>query len=199
MFAFHGPQDSAQLVVLAPGDECKLTDRTPRAIASALGDAGIRVVWFAFPPCDAREPAARDAVLADWIRQAAAERTPEQTLILGGLSRGARVSVSLLTELGAAGLLGFSYPFHARQNPDPGGRVQALAAIPVPALICQGTRDSRGNQQQVRGYKLPEHVQVHWHTDANHALMPRPRSGLDQAEQLAQAAAVAVEFVRSLG
>lgn len=199
MFAFHGPEDSAQLVVLAPGDECKLTDRTPRAIAAALGAAGIRVVWFAFPPCESRDPAVRDAVLADSIRSAATLRAPTQTLVLGGLSRGARVSVSLLGELGAAGLLGFSYPFHARQNPNPGGRVRALAGIDVPALICQGTRDSRGNQQQVRGYGLPEHIQVHWHLDANHALMPRPSSGLDQGEQLAMAASLAVGFVRALG
>ena len=199
MFAYYGPEDSSHLVVLAPGDECKLTDTTPVAVATALAEAGVRVVCFGFPPCDDADADVRDALLAEHIRQAAVARNEGVRLVLGGLSRGARVSVSLLSELGAEGLLCFSYPFHGRQDPDPRGRVKKLASIAVPALICQGTRDSRGNRQQVRGYRLPEHIQVHWHEDANHALRPRPSSGYDQATQLAEAAAISARFVTSLG
>ena len=199
MFAFHGPETASHLLVLAPGDECRLTDTTPTALATALGEAGIRVVRFAFPPCDDPDGGVRDALLAAHIRQAAATRADGVHLVLGGLSRGARVSVSLLTELGAVGLLGFAYPFHGRHDPDPGDRVSALAGAPVPCLICQGTRDTRGNRQQVRGYGLPEHVRLHWLEDATHALRPRPRSGFSQAELLAEAAAVSARFIQSLG
>jgi uncharacterized protein len=198
-YALHGPPQSSHLVVLAPGDECKLTDRTPTLLAAALGEAGLRVVRFAFPPCEVSDGAARDAALVPHIRRAATELHAGQHLVLGGLSRGARVSVSLVAELGAVGFLGFSYPFHGRQDPDPGDRVQQLAAIGVPALICQGTRDSRGNRQQVRGYRLPEHVRLHWLEQATHALVPRPSSGRSQADDLARAAAVSAEFVFSLG
>jgi predicted alpha/beta-hydrolase family hydrolase len=109
------------------------------------------------------------------------------------------VSVGLAEALGAVGLLLFAYPFHARHDPDPGDRVAQLAGVSVPVLLFQGTRDSHGNAQQVRGYALPAHVRVHWLPDANHALVPRARSGHTQEGQLAEASAVAAAFFRSLG
>jgi uncharacterized protein len=198
MYLWHGPEHSAHLVVLAPGDQGRLEDSAPTAIAKGLAGADLRVVRFAFPPCDDDDGPVRDALLATHIREVAALRAPHQRLVLGGLSRGARVSASLVAELSATCLLGFAYPFHARHDPDPGGRPEALASLPVPALICQGTRDSHGNQQQVRGYKLPEHIRVHWLQDANHALHPRARSGHTQAGQLAEATGVAADFIRAL-
>ena len=198
MYLWDGPEDSAHLVVLAPGDQGRLEDSAPTAIAEGLAAAGLRVVRFPFPPCGDADSAARDALLAGLIREAAALQAPHQRLVLGGLSRGARVSGDLVAELAATCLLGFAYPFHPRQDPDPGDRPEALGRLPVPALICQGTRDSHGNQQQVRGYKLPDHIQVHWLEDANHALHPRARSGHTQAGQLAEASALAAAFVCAL-
>lgn len=198
MHLWHGPKESPHLVVLAPGDQGQLTDPAPTAIAEGLAQAGVRVVRFGFPPCEETDGALRDALLAEHIRAAAALRAPHQRLVLAGLSRGARVSGALVGELGAAGLLAFAYPFHPRQDPDPGGRDEALAALPVPALVCQGTRDTHGNQQQVRGYRLPDPIQLHWLQDANHALEPRVRSGHTQAAQLAEAVAVAAAFIRGL-
>ncbi len=197
MLAFDGPEAGGVLVVLAPGDAGRLTDRAPTQIASVLGASGLRVVRFACPCLDTTDDTRRDAALADRIREAAG-CAGGRRVVLGGLSRGARVSTTLLSELGGVGLLGFGYPFHARQDPDPGSRVRDLARIEVPALICQGTRDSHGNRQQVRGYRLPAHIQMHWLEDANHALMPRPRSGQQQAQQLREAALVAARFVRGL-
>lgn len=95
-------------------------------------------------------------------------------------------------------IVAFSYPFHPRQDPSPGDRVARLAAAKVPVFVGQGTRDSRGNRQQVRGYPLPPHVQIHWLEDANHGLAPRRRSGHTQAEQLRQAAQAAVAFLQRL-
>ena len=68
----------------------------------------------------------------------------------------------------------------------------------MPVLLCQGTRDAHGNQQQVIGYRLPPHIRVHWLLDANHALCPRPSSGHRQKDQLADAASVAAAFIRGL-
>jgi uncharacterized protein len=198
MLVCKGPESASQLLVLAPGDECRLTDATPTLIADALSDAGIRVVRFAFPDCDSSDGTLRDTLVAGLIREAAALKSPGQQLILGGLSRGARVSATLVRELSATGLVAFAYPFHGRNNPNPGDRVTQLASVPVPTLVCQGTRDSRGNRQQVRGYHLPSHITVHWLDDANHALEPRARSGHTQVDQLARASAVAVAFLRGL-
>jgi predicted alpha/beta-hydrolase family hydrolase len=198
MLMTHGPNESAHLVVLAPGDSGRLEDAAPTLISQELAEAGFRVVRFGFPDCDSRDTAARDHLLAEQIRGAVAEHLGERQLILGGLSRGARVSASLLDSLGGVGLLGFAYPFHGREDPDTGGRERDLAALRAPALICQGTRDSHGNREQVRGYRLPEHIRVHWLEDANHALRPRERSGFTQAEQLVEACRVAADFIRAL-
>jgi predicted alpha/beta-hydrolase family hydrolase len=95
-------------------------------------------------------------------------------------------------------VVAFAYPFHPRHDPDPGPRLEALADVPVPVLIFQGTRDSHGNLEQVRGYRLPAHIQVHWLDDANHALHPRARSGHTQGGQLAEAITIAATFVNAL-
>ncbi|MFT7521339.1 MAG: putative alpha/beta-hydrolase family hydrolase [Kiritimatiellia bacterium] len=194
MLLWQGPATSSFLVVLAPGDMGLATDAAPAAIAHGFAKAGLLVVRFDCPS----PTATPDASLAVQIRDAAAAREPHQRLVLAGLSRGARVSATLIEELGAVGLVGFAYPFHPRHDPDPGDRVRQLCRVPVPALICQGTRDSHGNQQQVRGYNLPAHVAVHWLFDANHALRPRARSGCTQESQLAQAAQVAATFIQQL-
>ena len=198
MLAWHGPKDSPLLVVLAPGDSGRLEDTGPTLVAEGLARAGIRVGRCAFPPCDSRQGQVRDVVLADRIRAISAAREPSQALIVGGFSRGARVGASLVDELGAVGLLGFAYPFHPRQDPNPGGRVAQLAALSVPALIVQGTRDALGNREQVAGYRLPAHIALHWLEDANHALQPRPRSGFTAVQQLTRASQVAAAFIRRL-
>ncbi len=198
MFVTHGPARSTHVIILAPGDQGQLTDPAPTHIARRLGAAGLRVVRFGFPQCDVQDARVRDAVLADQIRDAVAKFGPADSehLVLGGLSRGARVSVGMAEELAARAVLGFAYPFHPRHDPDPGTRAVELALAPVPALICQGTRDTHGNRQQVQGYGLPPHVRVHWIPDATHALRPRLRSGLTQAEVLDEAVRAVVAFLQ---
>ena len=198
MMITHGPVDSRHLLVLAPGDFGRLEDTAPTLISEALGRAGLRIVRFPFPLCDASDTEVRDALLTEKIREAIDEHQAGRKLILGGISRGARVSASLMDAVGGAGLLGFAYPFHSREDPDPRGREVALGALSVPAFICQGTRDSHGNREQIRGYGLPAHIQVHWLEDANHALHPRARSGFTQSQQLTQACHLAADFIRAL-
>lgn len=195
MLVWQGPEDASHRVVLAPGDAGRIDDAAPTLLAAGLAAAGIRVVRFAFPHCEVRDGAVRDALLEPLIRQAA---DGPGRLVLGGMSRGARVSASLVGELGAVGLLAFAFPFHPRSDPSAGPRLELLSGLPVPAWIGQGTRDSHGNRQQVRGYGLPSNVQVHWLEDANHALHPRARSGHTQSDQLTAAARVAAAWVLGL-
>jgi predicted alpha/beta-hydrolase family hydrolase len=198
MYLSCGPEDSDYLVVLAPGDAGRLEDTAPTMLADGLAEAGLQVVRFAFPPGETADDATRDRLLAQAVRDAAELRNPNQGLVLAGLSRGARVSASLVGELGALGLVAFAYPFHSRNDPNTHGREVELGRLERPVLLFQGTRDSHGNLQQVRGYGLPAHIAVHWLEDANHALHPRARSGTNQPEQLAGAAAVAAAFINGL-
>lgn len=218
MIRWDGPEDADLAVILAPGDRGQVEDAAPRALALSLAAAGLRVARFA-DPSPAGDAPRRDAALATKIREAAAARraghpgsarllralrdpgggrVDRDGLVLAGFSRGARVSAGLVVELGAVGLVGLAYPFHGRRDPDPKGRVEELVAAGVPTLVCQGTRDSHGNREQVRGYGLPRRIRLHWLVDANHALNPRARSGQPREALLAEAAAVIVAFVRSL-
>lgn len=201
MITWSGPPDASHVFLLAPGDAGRTTDRGPSCIAAGLAAHGIRVAqWHGIQDhslCDSEDAAERDAVTAEAIR-AAADQCGDARRVLGGLSRGARVSAGLVHALDAIALLAFAYPFHSRRDPQTHGRDRELAAVSVPVLLCQGTRDAHGNQQQVIGYRLPSHIRVHWLHDANHALCPRRSSGHRQEDQLADAASVAAAFIRGL-
>lgn len=198
-WSFHGPAASDVFVILGPGDRGRLEDVAPTLIADGLAQAGLRVLRFPAPADAGSADEGVDARLAERFLQAVAHRPPRARLVLAGFSRGARVGAALVTELQAHALLAFAYPFHPRDAQAPSGALELLRSLPVPALICQGTRDSHGNREQVRGYGLASHVRVHWMEDANHALVPRAASGHTQAGQCAQAASVAAAFIRSLG
>ena len=189
---WSGPADSSHVVVFAPGDEGRIDDAHLSCVVSGLSAAGVRVVCFDSP--GGEDSAARDQRMAGMIRDAA-DACGAATLVLGGLSRGARVSVGLAQELGAAALVLFAYPFHSRRSPDVGSRVHDLASVSGPVWLGQGSRDALGNQPQVVGYRLPTHVHIHWLADANHALRPRPSSGFTMEGQLSEASSLAAAFV----
>ncbi len=194
---WDGPESASLTVILAPGDRGRVEDPVARALAESLAGAGVRVARFDAAVTAPGEQAQRDVPLERRIREVA-KRVKSRTLVLAGISRGARVSAGLVQELGAVALVGFAYPFHDRLDPDPQGRVERLVAAGVPTLICQGTRDAHGNREQVRGYRLPECVRLHWLADANHALQPRPHAQYSQEELLAETVEVMIKFIRGL-
>lgn len=176
-----GPRASPWLYVMAPGDCGELEDVSGSVIAGALAGHGVRVVRFAAPPTGG------DSEWVQAIAKLSATHHPGQCLVLGGQSRGARVSVSLAPVLGAQALWLWSYPFHPRRSPTSLSALHALAGCPVPVWLGQGSRDALGNREQIRGYSLPSHVQVHWVEDANHDLVPRARTGLHREDVLRSA------------
>ena len=107
---WYGLPTAPWLVVMAPGDCGQLEDVCGTVIAEALASHGLRVVRFA-APVDGT-----DTDWADAITAFAAMRTDGQRLVIGGQSRGARVSVPLATAVGADALLLWSYPFHPRRS-----------------------------------------------------------------------------------
>ncbi|MFK7927492.1 MAG: alpha/beta family hydrolase [Myxococcota bacterium] len=179
-------------VLLATGDEGQASDAAPACLISALESHGfsVRVI-----ECVGGEVSTRDVRLGARLKQA--RSAIDGKLVLAGFSRGARVSAGMIEPLHAVAFVALAYPFHARTDPNPFG-LTALQKVNVPTLLCQGTRDSHGNRQQIEGYDLPASLALHWLEDANHALRPRPSSGLDQATQLTEAATRIVDFLRSL-
>ena len=202
-----GPASAGAVLLLAHGSGAPLDDPLQEALAVGVAAAGVRVVRFEFPYMARRRAGERAAVddegtLEECFRGAAArarEAWPGCALCVGGVSLGARVACAIAGEVAADGLVGVSFPFLPAGRPRDRWRVALLQAVGRPALIVQGTRDRYGNREQVRGFRLGEHVEVVWLEDANHGLVPRARSGLTRAEHLATAAAAIGRFVAGAG
>ncbi len=109
-------------------------------------------------------------------------------LIIGGKSMGGRVASMIADELFAegaiAGLVCLGYPFHPPGKPMQ-LRTKHLAELKTPTLICQGTRDEFGTQEEVAGYTLSDKIEILWLEDGDHDLKPRKTiSGFSAADHL---------------
>lgn len=172
------------------------------AIASAIAGRGVRVVRFEFPYMAARRAGRksgapdREPVLLDCWRQMAQGYAPMSQLFIGGKSLGGRMASMVADELGVAGLICFGYPFHPPGQPQK-LRTRHLEGLRTPALVIQGTRDPFGNESEVPRYRLSRSIAIEWLPDGDHSFKPRARSGFTEAENLARAAEVAAEFMKS--
>ncbi len=90
-------------------------------------------------------------------------------------------------------MLCVGYPFHPIGKPEK-LRTEHLQNLRTPALICQGTRDQFGKEDEVSEYDLSPAIQIEWFADGDHDLKPRKRvSGFSHADHMnAMGAAVSV-------
>jgi predicted alpha/beta-hydrolase family hydrolase len=139
-----------------------------RASAAALEGAGFEVVRFDFPKREYRMP-----VLKDCIAAVAAEVPKAKKLILGGRSMGGRAA-SMLAADGFAcdGLLLLSYPLHPVDKPDK-LRDAHLAAIRVPVLCFNGTKDPLCRRDRMEPILKTLAWRMHWLEGATHSFRAR--------------------------
>lgn len=90
----------------------------------------------------------------------AARTLDGQRLILVGRSHGARVVSLVAEELGAAGLVCFSYPFRHPQEDEDASRTAHLAGLRRPCLIFQGDHDEYGGRESVGRYRLSPSIEL---------------------------------------
>ena len=109
--------------------------------------------------------------------------------IIGGFSLGARIAARLCQDVAPLGLLCFGFPFRTG--------LESLSRVQVPTRIIQGARDNYGTQAHVRGYQLPDSVEMVWVPDGNHRFRPRKRSGLTAEENIAAVTDSAISFIQS--
>ena len=155
---YPGESSSDAALLLAHGAGAVQHHKFMVGMAEAVAARGVDVVTFDFPYAHARRKvpdrapvleAAFEHLLA-WTRERAASRGRARVFI-GGKSMGGRIA----THLGARGVPGIhgivalGYPL---RPPGKTGNERAahLAAITVPVLIVQGTRDSFGSDDDVR-------------------------------------------------
>ena len=163
------------------------------AIAAALAEAGFRVARFEFGYMASRrteagrKPPPRAETLIEEYRSAVARLGASGPLVIGGKSMGGRVASMIATNSSPrqiAGLLCLGYPFHPPGKPEQ-LRTKHLAALKIPALICQGMRDIFGGREEVAGYGLSKKIEILWLEDGDHDLKPRKGvSGFTAADHL---------------
>ncbi len=156
-----GPE-SGPVLVLAHGAGAAMDSAWMNRVCDLLAERGIRTARFEFAYMAARRsgtrrPAPRaDLVLAEY-RDAVAVVVAEAgaPVAIGGKSFGGRVASMVADELYDEGLVSalvcLGYPFHPPGRPER-LRTEHLAALRVPTLICQGTRDPFGTEGEVAGY-----------------------------------------------
>ncbi len=207
-FLVDGPEETSHLFVLAHGAGVGMGSPFMDTLARHIAAAGMRVVRFHFPYMEdmvrtgRRRPPNGGRILrqayADVIRHCIdRERCPPDRLVIGGKSMGGRIATMIADEHRVAGVVCFGYPFHPPRQPLK-LRTAHLATLRTPTLICQGERDAFGTRAEVKSFTLAPSIRVHWIPDGDHDLAPRRGSGCTAADNLARAAASAVEFIRAL-
>ena len=173
-----------------------------RHVAEGVAASGVRVIRFEFPYMQRRrETGKRGApdpphILMQSFRDAIEEVGDDTGLVIGGKSMGGRIASMVADDAGVLGVVCLGYPFHPPGQPEK-TRTKHLEAMRTPTLIAQGTRDSFGTPEDVRGYQLSRAIRIEWIEDGDHSFKPRARSGRTEADNIRAAIALVTEFVAS--
>jgi len=199
---FDGPADAPLTVALAHGAGAAMDSPFMAHIAAGLGGRGWRVVRFEFPYMAARREDGRRRgpdrapVMLDTWRKVLEDMAPDRTVI-GGKSMGGRMASMIADEAGARGLVCLGYPFHPPGRPE-NRRVEHLAELRTPTLICQGERDALGALDEIAAYDLSPAIRFFWLPDGDHSFKPRQRSGHSEADNLQQSVGAIDSFLTAL-
>src|ERR1700719_2480615 len=195
-----GPKTAAKTFLFAHGAGAPMDLPFMQRVAEGVAASGVRVIRFEFPYMQRRrETGKRGApdpprVLMQSFRDAIEEAGGSRGLVIGGKSMGGRIASMVVDDGGGVGLVCLGYPFHPPGKLEK-TRTSHLENLRTPTLILQGTRDSFGSPEDVRGYKLSKAIQIEWLEDGDHSFKPRVRSGRTEADNVRAAIALAAEFI----
>ena len=188
-----GPASAETTLILAHGAGAPLDHEFMAFFASALAEAGIRVVRFNFLYMEVGKKAPDRAPVLESTYRAVLESVAEpggRAPFIGGKSMGGRIGTHLAAE-GAdiSGVVLLGYPLHPPGWPEK-IRDEHLPKIKVPMLFVEGTRDPfcpLETLAKVR-QKLPtsELLVVE---DGDHSLKVRKSSGRSTKEAWSEAVA----------
>ena len=181
-FLIDGRQDAPVTILLAHGAGAPMDSGAMTAVTEALAAEGFRVARFEFAYMAARReggskrPPPKAERLQEEYLKAITDLDVKSLLVIGGKSMGGRVASMIADQEFAdgriAGLLCLGYPFHPPAKPDK-LRTAHLSDLKTPTLICQGTRDPLGSEEEVKGYDLSDAIELLWLPDGDHDLKPR--------------------------
>lgn len=200
-----GPRDAQWTMILAHGTGQGMGSEFMEYFAKGLAGQGLRSVRFDFPYMretgrdGKRRPPDREPVLrAAWrqaIGQVVHDGASRDRLIIGGKSLGGHIASLVADDEKPARLICLGYPFHPPGKPER-LRTAHLEEIRTPTLICQGARDSFGNEEDVSSYRLSTQIRFCWLPDGDHGFKPRKASGLTREHNWDLALASILEFIR---
>ncbi|MEO8262333.1 MAG: alpha/beta family hydrolase [Pseudolysinimonas sp.] len=176
---WSGPDDATTLV-LAHSAGSPMDSPWMTAMCALLADRGIRTARFEFAYMAGRRDGVRrpppkaELSMGEYRDAVAAVRGQAVgQVLIGGKSYGGRVASMVADELGVAGLVCLGYPFHPPQRPEQ-LRTAHLLTLRTPTLICQGTRDPFGGEDEIPALNLPAAIEVRWFP-GDHDVQPRAR------------------------
>lgn len=170
------PADATALLVLGHGASTNMRHAFLEGLSGALAEAGIATFRYQFPYME-KGGGGRDsrAVLLATVRAAVAAAraaAPDLPLFAGGHSMSGRMTSHAAAEAPLPGLRGIvfvAFPLHPAGEPGT-ERADHLAAVTVPMLFLQGTRDALADLDLLRPIcaRLADRATLHVVDTADH-------------------------------
>lgn len=184
------PERPSACYVLAHGAGAGMTHPFMAAVATGLTDRGIATLRYQFPYMERGSkrtdpPAIAHATVRAAIAEAA-RRVPGLPLIAGGKSFGGRMTSQAQAAEplpGVRGLAFLGFPLHPAGKPSE-DRAAHLAAVGVPMLFLQGTRDELADLEFLRpvAKRLKARATLKLLEHADHSFHVPARSGRNDAD-----------------
>ncbi len=189
----HVPPRASACYVLAHGAGAGMAHPFMEAVAQGLYQRKIATLRYQFPYMEqgSKRPD-RPALAQATVRaavEAASREAPKLPLFAGGKSFGGRMTSQAQAEAtlpNVRGLIFLGFPLHAAGKPS-AERGNHLAAITIPILFLQGTRDALADLSLLAPLvaRLGKHATLTTFDDADHSFHVPKRSGKTDADVLA--------------
>lgn len=183
------PEQARWLLVLAHGAGAGMRHPFLHELAEELARAGIATLRYQFPYMEEKRgvpdrPPLLMATVAAAVH-AAGQKAPGLPRLAGGKSMGGRMTSQVAAEgllEGVQGLVFFGFPLHPPKKPST-KRAEHLAAVPVPMLFLQGTRDPLADLRLLRPVckKLGARATLEIIESADHSFRVLKSSGTNDA------------------
>jgi uncharacterized protein len=194
------PDGAFACLVLAHGAGAGMTHRFMEAVAHGLSERRVATLRFQFPYMEngARRP--DSPAMAHATIRAAVSRAADQKLPLfaGGKSFGGRMTSQAQAEsplLGVADLVLLGFPLHPANKPSD-DRAGHLAAVHIPMLFVQGTRDALADVGLLGPIVDGLGAVLHRIEGADHSFHVPARLGTPDSQVLDRALDRAAEWMR---
>ncbi|MDB5398164.1 MAG: alpha/beta hydrolase [Rhodopila sp.] len=200
------PNGAFACYVMAHGAGAGMTHRFMEGVADGLSERGVATLRFQFPYMESgsKRPD-RPALAQATVRAAVAAAgrfAPGLPLFAGGKSFGGRMTSQAQAEgplQDVRGLVFLGFPLHPANKPSD-ERAQHLAAVRVPMLFLQGTRDALANTKLLVPMieALGAGATLKLIEDADHSFHVPVRSGRTDDQALSQILDAAAFWMREV-